>query len=393
MLSVTEKIKRYNKDIPADMLKMKWAALYENSFRFYRGTCHLFADDFEELYGYKSKVKTWTCGDLHFENFGSYKGENRLVYFDINDFDEAILAGPEPELARFMTSIIIVGRQMKAKPQIIEDTVSKALRSYVNTLHAGKAYVMEQEVAHSVLKQYFKQLQQRNREQFILKHTETKKGKLYLKDDNIKFLPVDDKVKTTVYKALKALLKTNKHFSDLEFNDVAFRIAGTGSLGLLRYCVLCYSKAKDKHYLIDIKEARASCHKKYVSNRQPIFDNEAARIVYAEWVMQFCAPAFLTTMQIGKKHFIVKELQPMIDKLSVLQFKNDFTLFSTTVFQMAPLIAYAHLRSSGYKGSSTADELIKVADKKHFAAKLVPVCFELAERNDRYYREIMNLKQ
>ena len=34
----------------------------------------------------------WICGDLHIENFGSYKGDNRLVYFDLNDFDESILA-------------------------------------------------------------------------------------------------------------------------------------------------------------------------------------------------------------------------------------------------------------------------------------------------------------
>jgi hypothetical protein len=30
---------------------------------------------------------------FHIENFGSYKGDNRLVYFDIGDFDESLL-GP-----------------------------------------------------------------------------------------------------------------------------------------------------------------------------------------------------------------------------------------------------------------------------------------------------------
>ncbi len=390
MSLVVDKIQRYNKNVPADMLRLKWAALTESPFRFYRGTCHLFAEDFEALYGYKSKIKTWICGDLHFENFGSYKGENRLVYFDINDFDEAILANPAPELARFITSIIIVGRQMKTKPQIIEDVASKVLKSYINTLHVGKALVMEQEVAHSVLKQYFKQLQQRNREQFILQHTETKKGKLQLKYDSEKFLPLNEKIGKTVYEALKSLLRKNKHFSELEFNDVAIRIAGTGSLGLSRYCVLCYHKAKNKHYLIDIKEARTSCHKRYVSARQPEFDDEAERIIYAEWVMQFCPPAFLSTMRIGEKYFIVKELQPMIDKLSVQQFKSDFSLFSAAAHQMAPLIAYAQLRSSGYKGSSTADELIQFADKKRLSEKLLPVCIQLADNNDQYYKEFIS---
>jgi uncharacterized protein (DUF2252 family) len=34
----------------------------------------------------------WICVGLHIENFASYKGDNCLAYFDLNDFDESILA-------------------------------------------------------------------------------------------------------------------------------------------------------------------------------------------------------------------------------------------------------------------------------------------------------------
>ena len=372
------------------MLPMKWDALQESPFRFFRGTCHLFADDFDELYGYKSKIKTWICGDLHFENFGSYKGENRLVYFDINDFDEAVLCSPEPELARFLTSIVIVAQQMKASHKEIEHSLANAMHAYADTLHTGKALMMEQEVAHSVLKKYFKQLQHRNREDFIMKHTVSKKGKLLLKCDGLHFLPVNDETRNSIYASLNDLLKTNKHFSDLEFNDVAFRIAGTGSLGLSRYCVLCYSKSKGKHYLIDIKEARTSCYKKLISTKQPSFENEAERIVYAEWVMQFCPSAFLSTMSIDNKHYVVKELQPVIDKLSITQFKDDFRAFTAATLQMAPLIAFAHLRSSGYKGASTADDLISFANQKKWQKNILSLCYTLAEKNNKYYEEFLS---
>jgi len=388
-MSAIEKIIKYNKNIPANMRGMKWNALSESPFRFYRGTCHLFADDFGELYGYKSKVKTWICGDLHFENFGSYKGENRLVYFDINDFDEAVLCSPEPELARFLTSIVIVAQQMNVGAKEVEHTLADAMHAYADTLRAGKALMMEQEVAHSVLKKYFKQLQRRNREDFILKHTVRKKGKLLLKCDGLHFLPVNDETKSNVYASLNNLLKTNRHFSNLEFNDVAFRIAGTGSLGLSRYCVLCYSSSKDKHYLIDIKEARTSCYMPLVLKKQPLFGNEAERIVYAEWVMQFCPSAFLGTMPIGNKHFVVKELQPVIDKLSITQFKNDFRTFAAAALQMAPLIAFAHLRSSGYKGASIADDLIVFASQKKWQKNILSLCHKLAERNSKYYKEFL----
>ena len=51
--------------------------------------------------------QTWIWGDLHIENFGSFKSDNRSVYFDLNDLDEAVLAPASWELARIVTSIFI----------------------------------------------------------------------------------------------------------------------------------------------------------------------------------------------------------------------------------------------------------------------------------------------
>jgi len=153
--------------------------------------------------------------------------------------------------------------------------------------------------------------------------------------------------------------------------------------------VLCYSSSKDKHYLIDIKEARTSCYIPLVLKKQPLFGNEAERIVYAEWVLQFCPSAFLGTMPIGNKHFVVKELQPVIDKLSITQFKNDFRTFAAAALQMAPLIAFAHLRSSGYKGASIADDLIVFASQKKWQKNILSLCHKLAERNNKYYKEFL----
>jgi len=76
-------------------------------FYFFRGTAHLFYEDLAGANTLPASPITWVCGDLHLENFGSYKGDNRLVYFDINDFDEAALAPASWELARMVTSIFV----------------------------------------------------------------------------------------------------------------------------------------------------------------------------------------------------------------------------------------------------------------------------------------------
>ena len=185
--------------------------------------------------------------------------------------------------------------------------------------------------------------------------------------------------------SLRPVLKTNRHFENFQLLDVAFRLAGTGSLGLQRYCVLCYDKSKNKHYLVEVKEARKSCWTKVFSHEQPEFENEANRIIHVEYMMQFNSAAFLTTTRIGNKSFVVKEMQPLVDKLTLESFKNDFDALKDAAFDMAPLIAYSQLRSSGHRGSATIDELARFADKTKWRTDILDLSAKLADNNNRYY--------
>jgi len=391
MASAIKRINEYNAAMPAPLHELKWNAMRESPFRFYRGTCHLFAEDFVKMYKYKPKVKAWICGDLHFENFGSYKGENRLVYFDLNDFDEAILAGPEPEVARFLTSIIIAAGQMKVAAIGLHKALHDIMASYVITIQRGKALMLEAEVAHGKFKKYFDQLRTFDREGFITKRTYKHKGALLLKPDNIHFLQLDDSRKAKIYEGLAPLLDSGR-FQHFVFEDVAFRIAGTGSLGLERYCVLCFSKKKGKHYLIDIKEARASCFSKLIKVKQPRFANEADRVNKTGYLMEFNSPAFASSVFIDNKWFMVKELQPLADRMSLQDFDNDFSSLAAVAREMAVLMAYAHIRSSGHLGASNADDLKRFADKKQWQKDIIELSGDLAKKNAKYYREFTKVE-
>ena len=67
-----------------ERLALKYAKMAQSPFIFLRGACHLFYDVLPDSPLFCEVPLAWCCGDLHFENFGSYKGDNRLVYFDIN---------------------------------------------------------------------------------------------------------------------------------------------------------------------------------------------------------------------------------------------------------------------------------------------------------------------
>jgi len=391
MASVIRKINEYNAGMSAPLHELKWNALKESPFRFYRGTCHLFAADFVKLYRYKPKVKSWICGDLHFENFGSYKGESRLVYFDLNDFDEAILAGPEPEVARFLTSIIIAAGQMKVAAIGLHKTLHDVMAAYVTTIVNGKALMLEQEVAHGEFKKYFEHLNTFDRESFIAKRTYKHKGALLLKPDDVHFMSLDDSRKAKVYEGLRPLLDTER-FEHLVFEDAVFRIAGTGSLGLERYCVLCFSKKKGKRYLIDVKQARRSCFTDLIKIKQPRFKNDADRVNTVGNLMEFNAPAFSSMIYIDSQCYTVKELQYMADRMSLADFGNDFGTFSAVAREMAVLMGYAHIRSSGHLGASTADDLKKFAEKKQWQKDIIELSGELAKKNGKYFREFTKVE-
>src|SRR5437588_4636490 len=77
-----------------ELLRLKVARMAESAFAFFRGTFHLFARDVLDrdrlplalLSGEGAEMDL--VGDLHSENYGTYKADDAHVHYDINDFDE-----------------------------------------------------------------------------------------------------------------------------------------------------------------------------------------------------------------------------------------------------------------------------------------------------------------
>ncbi len=385
-MSLVKRINQFNAGIPAPLHDLKWAAMRKSPFSFYRATCFLFAEDFAKYYKNKPKVKSWICGDAHLENFGSYKGQDRQVYFDLNDFDEAILAGPEAELARFTTSIIIAAGQMNAAYVKLHKALYDIMEAYTSAIAARKAMLMQPAVAKGEFRHFFEAMSTLDRVDFIKQRTQKQKGALLINTDEIRYKALDKDHKLELYESLATLLKAHPAFSEMVFEDAAIRIAGTGSLGLNRYAALLFSRKKGKHYMLDIKATRPSCNNVLTSFKQPRFKNEAERIICAGYLMQYSAPAFMVPHKIADKWYVVKELQPISDKIAVSSFNNDFSRLAEVAVEMAKLLAYAHLRSSGQIGASSADELVKFAAKKQWQKDIIELSGALAKKNDQYYK-------
>src|ERR1700761_6174886 len=78
MKDVTRRILAFNESRLPEMRPLKYRSMEENAFRFFRGTCHLFYEDLAAAADFPSGPLGWICGDLHLENFGSYRSDKRF---------------------------------------------------------------------------------------------------------------------------------------------------------------------------------------------------------------------------------------------------------------------------------------------------------------------------
>ena len=361
MSSIPERIKAFNSDRIPEYVALKYQQMAENAFRFFRGTCHLY---YEDLGGSKSLPAypvSWVCGDLHLENFGTYKGDNRLVYFDVNDFDEGLLAPVDWEVSRIVTSIFVGFESLGIKKKEAEGMAAFFLDVYSKTLAKGKAKYLEQETANGIVRTSLEKVALRKQKELIRQKTEDGRGdSLRLRLDRIRFFSIDKTLRKDLMAHLSQWM-TNYPLLKGRYQvlDACFRVAGTGSLGVQRYAFLLRNnKDPKKHLLIDMKEAKPSSLQPYLGNPQPAWPSEADRVVAIQDRMQNICPALLSTTTFGNEPYVVKELQPMADKIDFLVIRDRSKDIACVIEDMAFLTASAQLRSAGRQGAALPDELI-----------------------------------
>ena len=113
---VLEAILRANHGRKPKLLRLKLRRMLADPFTFFRGTNHLFVGDWPELQPPEVGPDILICGDLHLENFGAYRTAEGDFRYDINDFDEAMIASSSLDLVRCTASIFLAAEQWRLLP-------------------------------------------------------------------------------------------------------------------------------------------------------------------------------------------------------------------------------------------------------------------------------------
>ena len=367
----------------------------KSPFSFFRGTAHLFWEDLgARKRALPDSPLVWACGDLHLENFGSFQGNNGLAYFDLNDFDEAALAPAMWEVSRFVASVYVAAPSLNLPRTEANELANVFLDAYRSALSDGKARWIERATATGMVRTLLQRVGRRKRATLIDSRTTWKNRMRCIRIDGKHALPATADQKGEVTRRLDKFAKMQPDPEFFRILDVARRVAGVGSLGLERYVVLVRGDGgRNGNAILDVKQETRSCLARFERVRQPAWKSEPDRVVAIQRRMQAIAPAMLDVIKIGRGGFVLRELQPTTDRLSLKDVGANPRHLRSAAKAMGHVTAWAQLRSSGRQGSATADDLIAFAGAGGWRRRLIAYGQSYDTQVQRDYKQFVDAQK
>jgi uncharacterized protein (DUF2252 family) len=385
---VVARITNFNQHREPERLALKYGAMRASAFAFFRGTAHLFWDDWPEGGTLLDDAPhAWVCGDLHLENFGSYRGDNGLTYFDLNDFDEAALAPATRDLARFVTSVHLAAATLHLSAGAATELSRIFLSAYVAALEDGKARWLERSTARGMVRELLRGVKQRTREALLDLRVEFRGRQRRLKIDGVHALKASRADRALVIDCLRRVADAHQDRKFFKVIDVARRVAGTGSLGVSRFVVLVRGHGSPNgNFLLDLKEELPSALSPRLGIMQPVWRHEADRVVHVQRWMQAIPPALLETVEVGHGHYVMRELQPLEDRLALEHWHGKLGRLQRVMSTMGEAVGWAQLRSASRNGSVGVDELMAFSQAKSWRRAIMQYAREYAVRATRDWK-------
>jgi uncharacterized protein (DUF2252 family) len=383
-----ESIAAANGGSDPDLRLRKYAAMRQTQFSFMRGACQLFYASLPQVVTFSGAPPAWLCGDLHVENFGTYKGDNRLTYFDVTDFDESALGPVTLDLVRFLASIRIGADEWGVSPEDVESLVQRSLVAYSTELALGKPSWIERESARGTVKRLFAQVAGRSRSELLSRFTARKGKRRRLVIDGRHLLPVTPEERAGAEQMMNTIAEIARDTDYFRVIDVAHRIAGIGSIAFPRYVVLVEGRGSpDRNVLIDIKMAHRSAIATLRANGQPVWKDEAHRIVAVQRHSAVVAPAFLFAAEWNDAGYCSREMQPQEDRVRLHDWEKQPKKIGEAIVLMASVAAWLHLRGGGWLGSAPVEQLSAFGRETSWRDAVMELARDATVRTQQQYQE------
>ncbi|HEY1159140.1 MAG TPA: DUF2252 domain-containing protein, partial [Terracidiphilus sp.] len=364
--------------VPA-LVKLKYELMAESPFGYFRGAVPVMAADLAALPN--TGIVGQLCGDAHVRNLGAYAAPDGRLVFDINDFDETIRGPFEWDLKRMAASVTLAGRGAGHKDSSSRRAVEQCIERYTAQMRAfakmpgldvGRYQVHRLgQVApvHAALLKAERATPQHTLDQL----TEAASDKPGAARRFKEVKPILTRVSASQAAAVLASLGPYREMLEpqrrhlLSFYrpvDVAFKVVGTGSVGLRDYCVYFEGNGPNDPLFLQIKEEPASAYAPYLPDAHPAHHN-GQRVAEGQRAMQLQSDPFLGWTHIGGRQYMVRQLNDHKGSIDL----NDLVGAGLQAYAevCGELLARGHARSgdslviAGYLG--TGDGFVEALGK------------------------------
>jgi len=379
--------------VPA-LVALKNQLMAASPFAYFRGAVPVMAYDLS-LTG-NTGICNQLCGDAHVRNLGAFAAPDGRLVFDINDFDETIVAPFEWDVKRMATSLVLAGRAAGAKNINCREAAAVFLERY-RTMMGTFARMPVLEVARyqvhrlrnvSTVAGILLMAERATPMHTLLTLTEVKDGAA--KKKGVKaakkvghrpqrvFKTIEptltrvngktaEKVVGSLTKYAESLQPERRHFlAQYRPVDVAFKVVGTGSVGLRDYVVLMEGNGAKDPLFLQIKEEVESGYAPYVAGKKrEVKRHQGRRVVEGERAMQLQSDPFLGWTTMEGRDYLVRQLNDHKASIQLESLKAAGLLEYAAV--CGEILARGHARAgdspmiAGYLGTSARfDEAVGV---------------------------------
>ncbi|MCB1876967.1 MAG: DUF2252 family protein [Chromatiales bacterium] len=370
-LDVGTAVVEWNQSLEDRDWERKRRAMSKNTFAFFRATNHLFwaclgdAPDLQRFGGEDTRI--WIQGDLHPDNFGRWLGTNGLR-FDLNDFDEAVLADYQIDLWRMAAALFVIARQQKGfSDKEAKMAVETFVISYVRQLSAeseGRA------IEHpnwegsplflgTAVEKLLDKGKVNSRQGMLNRYAPG--GKFDVARDKLK--KMDDSEKDALYAALgrhRGTVQGTDYAPDqLTPIDAALRVgSGLGSFGVKRFYVLVRGKTESPfdNRILDIKQQPEPTGLRFADRasraeyRRRFEDNHGQRHAWAQLALTGVPDEYSGWMQWGGEYYSIRERSVAKGSLELTRISagKDWKGLAQV---WGTLLAHAHIRGARAEGN------------------------------------------
>jgi uncharacterized protein (DUF2252 family) len=374
------------------LVALKNELMAVSPFAYFRGAVPVMAYDLS-LVG-NTGICNQLCGDAHVRNLGAFAAPDGRLVFDINDFDETIVAPFEWDVKRMATSLVLAGRAAGAKNLHCREAAAVFLERYRTMMHSFARMPVLEVAKYQVhrlgnvspVAGILRMAERATPMHTLLTLTEVegrastgkKKGVKTVKGA-AKSSERPQRVFRTIPPTLKrltgalaeqivgsltvyaeSLQPERRHFlAQYRPMDVAFKVVGTGSVGLRDYVVLMEGNGAKDPLFLQIKEEVASGYAPYVAGAlkgRRAKQHQGQRVVNGERAMQLQSDPFLGWTTMEGRDYLVRQLNDHKASIQLEDLKAAGLLEYAGV--CGEMLARGHARAgdsamvAGYVGTS-----------------------------------------